>query len=132
MTTITIKDLFTNTTRKHGNPIMGIGSKAAVDAVIAYGNDCKDPTAFTEFGNRVASSLRERLANYIDAGQTAKSARVKMTTSAIANLEGFLATFSVSPEPQPKAAPVTKPASRMTKADLMAQIEFLTAQLSAR
>lgn len=133
--TITMKDLVKNSNAKHGNPIMGIGSKAAVDAIIDYASSVKDREAFVAFGKTVAAALRNRMASYADSGKSSHSAGVKMTNRAIADLDGFLATFTVAvpapvvAAPQPEAPKVTP---RMTKADLMAHIEFLTAQLAAR
>lgn len=129
MTTITIKDLIENSKRKHGNPIMGVGSKAAVDAIVNHADSVKDRDAFVAFGQGVLSALRERLAAYGSQGKTDKSAQVKMTSRAVHDLNGFLATFArvAAPQPAPVAAPAApaKPVSRMTKAELIAMVEFL-------
>lgn len=131
MTNITIKDLVANSNRKHGNPIMGVGSKAAVNVIVSHADSVKDRDAFVAFGQSVLASLRERLAAYGRQGKTEKSAQVKMTSAAIRELDGFLATFTcaAAPQPAPQPAPApAKPVSRMTKAELVAMVEFLAAR----
>jgi hypothetical protein len=131
MTTITIKDLIANAKRKHGNPIMGVGSKAAVSAIVDHADSVKDRDAFVAFSQSVLAALRERLTAYGSQGKTEKSAQVKMTSTAIRELDGFLATFTrvAAPQPAPVATPApAKPVSRMTKAELIAMVEFLAAR----
>jgi hypothetical protein len=131
MTTITIKDLVANANRKHANPIMGVGSKAAVTAIVNHADSVKDRDAFVTFGQSVLAALRERLAAYGGQGKTDRSAQVKMTSIAIRDLDGFLASFTRVAAPQPAPVATTapaKPVSRMTKAELIAMVEFLAAR----
>lgn len=132
MTNITIKELVANANRKHANPIMGVGSKAAVNAIVGHADTVKDRDAFATFAQSVLVALRERLAAYGSQGKTEKSAQVKMTSAAIRELDGFLATFTraAAPQPAPVAKPdaPAKPVSRMTKAELIAMVEFLAAR----
>lgn len=124
-TTITMKDLHTAAT-KWGSPITGIGSGAAVRAFADYGTSVKDRDAYLAFGQDIRVALRARLDAYTSAGKSPKGAAVRSTAKAIADLDGFVATFTSQPvapaKPEPKAL------GRMTKAQLIEAIQFLASQ----
>lgn len=88
------------------DPVLGIGSMAAMHAVTEAG----------ELVNEVHDALKARLVRYADAGLAAKSAKVKSTQKAIA-------AFTTAPaQTAPAAAPaVTKSQlNRLRKDDLVA------------
>lgn len=86
------------------DPVLGIGSMAAMHAVTEAG----------ELVNEVHDALKARLVRYADAGLAAKSAKVKSTQKAIA-------AFTTAPAQAAPAPNVTKSQlNRLRKDDLVA------------
>lgn len=86
------------------DPVLGIGSMAAMHAVTEAG----------ELVNEVHNALKARLARYAEAGVADKSAKVKSTQKAIA-------AFTTAPAQAAPAPAVTKSQlNRLRKDDLVA------------